>query len=153
MKHQRPPDSRKPSAVNARDFILSVQTPPAVYAETLLEQIEDMMTPEQIREFILQHQFPPAWGREMESEIQLRLVAAGFSQVRIHCLDEHPVAEVRMRKPADRALTIRELVRLLGRVAEELGATIVRGSVVASIQGDRVEAGLVMRDAFAEPAD
>ena len=144
MKRHAQPDDNSHGLIDVRDFILSVRPPPAVHAEALLEEVKDTMTPDQIREFITQHQYPPVWGAELELDLKLRLEAAGFSHVWCRCLDEHPVAEIRMRKAESRQLTVRALMRLLREMAADMGHRVARGSLVASIQGNRAEAAMVL---------
>ena len=146
MKRQSKSGDDSPDPINVRDFILSVAPPPAVYAEALLKEVEDVLTPDQIREFILTHQFPPIWGRDMEGEVRRRLKMAGFKRIACRCVDEHPVIQLRLSIPPGCPLSLRQLNRLLRTIAGDLGQVIPRSGLVASIKGNRAEAAMVLEN-------
>jgi len=146
MKRKPKSGHQKSGPVNARDFILEVPPPPPVYLQVPLKEVGDVLTPERAREYILEHQFPPVWGQELEGEIRRRLAQAGMRCTLCRCLGEHPVVEMRMTKAPDRPMTVREFKRLIRGIAGQLGLRIAPDSLVASLAGQRVEAAMVLEN-------
>src|SRR5713101_6719797 len=68
---------------------------------------------EEVREFVLQHDFPLPWGPSMESELKNHLTALGFQKVWCQCLETHRVARIRMKCGASEPPPAIEIRRLL----------------------------------------
>src|SRR5689334_20637384 len=116
--------------VQPREFILESPAPPLSQAE--------------VRSFVLGHNFPPPWGAPIASELTSSLTALGFQGVRCRCLEEHPVAVLRMRLGAKQMLPVVAIRRLLRRAANDFGCTIPRGGLNCAVRGNRVEAEIVL---------
>src|SRR6266436_2477933 len=94
---------------------------------------------EEVREFVLQHDFPPPWGPSMESELKSHLTSSGFQKVWCQCLETHRVARIRMTCGAGEPPPAAEIRRLLRKVARALGSPVSRGGMNVWVQRDRIE--------------
>jgi hypothetical protein len=104
-------------------------------------------TQDEIRDWILTHQFPPEWGVDMEVELVKYLTAEGFSNLRCQCLETHRVARIRMNCGLGEAHPVAEIRRVLRRVARKLGCSIPSRGLKVEIRCDRVDAAIVLEHA------
>ncbi len=101
-------------------------------------------TNDEIRDWILVHQFPPEWGVDMEVELVKYLTEEGFSKIWCQCLETHRVARIRMSCGAGETRPIAEIRRVLRRVARKLACPIPKGGLNVEVRRDRVDAAVVM---------
>jgi hypothetical protein len=121
-------NGKKP--IEPREFILNAPNPTLTQAD--------------VRDYLLQADFPPAWGLNMESEIRSRLTALGFLKIWCQCQEIHRIVRMRMSYGAGARPPAAAIKRLLRRMARELGSPVTSGGMNVWVERDRIEAAIVM---------
>lgn len=101
---------------------------------------------EEVREFVLQHDFPPTWGPLLESELKSCLTALGYEKIWCQCQEIHRIVRMRMSYGAGAMPPAAAIKRLLRRVARELGCPVTRRGMNVWVQRDRIEAAVVLTE-------
>lgn len=123
---------KRSKPIEPRQFILNSPSP------------RPSLTQADVRGFILQHDFPPRWGADMEAELKSRLMALGFTKIWCECMETHRVAHIRMTCMADEPPLPAAIRRLLRRVGKELGCAVPANGNNVWVRRNRVHAAFVM---------
>src|SRR6266852_3574819 len=97
-----------------------------------------------VREFVLENDFPPPWGASMEAHLTSHLAALGFQKIWCQCQEVHTIVRIRMNCGVGEPRPVAELKRLLRKVARALGSPVSRGGMNVWVRRDRIEAAIVM---------
>jgi hypothetical protein len=114
----------------------------------------ELMTSEQIKAWILSHDFPPLRSDlPMLDQIALTLQDLGFERVRVTPVIHHPVWNVSANVGRFRADSLRSVKMALKKMCGELGFKVRMNEIVASLYRGRLNAAFALVPPNAAPVE